>query len=137
MPSKRCKSRAATGEACKAALMPGRDHCRWHSPDPADRERHLAESRKGGHAKAYGALSSVAPLSESEGVVGLDLQTAAGLKALLGHTLKGLANLPFDVRVATAIGQLALAQRSTIETSDLDERIAVLEASLSVGLRRA
>jgi hypothetical protein len=54
---------------------------------------------------------------------------------LLAGTLAQLAQLPLDVRHATALGQLATAQRALIEGSDLEQRLAALEAG-AAGSRR-
>lgn len=129
--------RKASGEACTAPLIPGKTHCRWHSPDPADQQRHRAESRRGGLAKAYNAVPSVAPLAQTAGVLELDLESAAGLKSFIGHTLRKLAELPFDVRVANAIAQCVTCARAVVEASDLEERLAMLEQQQPSGLKRA
>jgi hypothetical protein len=117
--------------------MPGRDVCRWHSPDPADRERHIAESRRGGIARAHGLGPSVAPLAETAGIPELDLESPAGLRTFLAATLHGLARLPLDTRVANAVAQVVTCQRAVVESSDFEERLKALEESRSPGLKRA
>jgi hypothetical protein len=132
-----CTSRKGNGDPCLAALIPGRDVCRWHSTDPADRERHQAESRRGGLSKAYSAIPSVAPLAETAGVSELDLATPTGLRAFLAATLRALAHLPLDTRVANAIAQVVTCQRSVLETSDFEERLRILETTRHTSLKRA
>jgi len=115
----------------------GARFCRWHDPSAEGRARHLEESRRGGHAKAYNALPAGAPLAESAAVAGLNLSTPAGLVGLLAASLAALARLPFDTRTANALGQLATAQRGILEASDLEQRLAALEsrAATSAPLR--
>jgi hypothetical protein len=108
----------------------GERWCRWHDPTAEGRRRHRAESARGGKAKAYNALAATAPLAESLNLDALDLATAGGVVALLAGSLRALAALPFDVRTAHAIAQTATAQRNVIETADLAERVAALEAAL-------
>ena len=116
----------------------GKTYCRWHSPEPADREKHKAESRRGGLPKAYGALPAVSASVESKGVTAVDLETAEGLRGFLAATLQQLAHLPFDARTANSISSLATAQRSLIEASDFEKRLNALEAAqMARGLKRA
>lgn len=90
-------------------------------------------STKGGEARSPKA----APLMDDPAVAGLDLESAAGVKGLLAATMRNLAKLPFDVRTATAIIQAATAQKAVIEVSDIEDRLAAVEAAQSPGLRRA
>lgn len=122
-----CTQLRKDGKPCKASPKPGESVCRWHSQSPEDRARHIEESRRGGLTKAYGNLESVSALSEIEGVRDLDLSTAGGLTSFLAATLGNLARLPFDARIANSIGNLSNAQRSLIEASDFERRIAALE----------
>lgn len=84
--------------------------------------------RRGGLTKAFGELHRGPPLA-----IALDpgaLETACGIRGLLGLTLAALAGLPFDVRVANAISQTVTAQRAVIEAGDIEKRLAALEASV-------
>lgn len=47
-----------------------------------------------------------------------------------------LAQLPIDVRLAIALGQLCTAQRVLIETADLERRLAALERTTRPKLRQ-
>jgi hypothetical protein len=129
----RCFTVKKDGELCKNAAMPGKIFCRWHSPNPEDIARHLEEARRGGVTKAYGSLVAGAALMEDPAVAELDLTTADGLKRYLAATLRGLGKLPLDVRIGAVISQLASAQRAIVESSDLESRLAALEAAQAVG----
>lgn len=95
--------------------------------------RHRETSRKGGKVGIDRApLPSVAPI----GIIDTaELETLSGLRRLLAGTLAQLAQLPLDVKTATATGQLATAQRALIEGSDIEQRLAALENAQS-GPRR-
>ncbi|UCG87836.1 MAG: hypothetical protein JSW71_04620 [Gemmatimonadota bacterium] len=60
-------------------------------------------------------------------VANLDLETASGLRTYLARALGRLAELPFDVRVANAMAQLANVARASIEATTIEQRIATLE----------
>ena len=130
----RCTSLTAAGAPCRAAAAPGRERCRWHDDDPTAKAKHLAESARGGFAKAYGAFMAVAPVGD-DNLTPANLETLAGLRVLLAGTLHRLAQLPLDVRTATALGQLSTAQKGLIEGADFEHRLAALEAG-QPGLRR-
>lgn len=129
----RCEARTLAGAPCKAAVAGGARFCRWHDPTAEGRERHRAESVKGGKSKAYGTLPAGGPLSASADVAALNLATPAGLVGLLAASLAALARLPFDVRVSNSIGQVATAQRGILEASDLEQRLTALEARAATG----
>jgi len=131
----RCTGTKPDGTPCANVATSGTKTCRWHSRRPADIAARLAASSKGGTAKAYGALVSVAALADDPRVAGLNLETAEGLRGFLGATLGALARLPFDTRTAQAISAIATAQRNTIEAGDLEARLSALEAA-QTGPRR-
>lgn len=133
--SERCGSTTKAGAPCRAVPLPGRDYCLFHSPDPADRERLLAQSRRGGQ-KNRAPIADEAPpppsLADTQDVATLDLRTPEGLTGFLAAALGALARLPFDARVANAIGQLATGQRALIDTDDVQKRLKALEKALEV-----
>jgi hypothetical protein len=57
-----------------------------------------------------------------------DLETAAGLTALLAGVLRATVAGTLPVSTAHAAAQLGGAVRQLIETSDLEARLAALEA---------
>ncbi len=106
-----------------------------HSVDPVVRAASHEAARRGGKARSRQLeRPSADPLSPLE-VADLDLETVAGLKTYLARALLKLAGLPFDVRVANSIAQLATAQRNALEASDLERRLASLETQ--IGGKRA
>ncbi len=57
----------------------------------------------------------------------LDLENALGLRTYLARALARLAELPFDVRVANAMAQMANVARASIEVADIEDRLVALE----------
>ncbi|HEY4303015.1 MAG TPA: hypothetical protein VGM82_01005 [Gemmatimonadaceae bacterium] len=110
-----CRASSRAGVACKGNVVKGRDYCRWHDPSAEARARHQEESRRGGQAKAYGALPTTSALATLESLKGVDFTKADGVRQLLAAQLAQLAALPFDTRVAYAIAQTASIQRAAIE----------------------
>lgn len=125
----RCTARTRAGTPCACAPLPGRDVCRWHSTNPADVERRLDASRRGGENRGAASPFSVLPICLSVDVAALDVHTAEGLRGFVASALRQCAELPFSVQTAHAIAALANTQRAVIEAADLEGRLAFLEAS--------
>lgn len=123
-----CTILTKAGQACKAAAIPGRAYCRWHSPDPADIANAIEASRRGGSSRGTPAGPSLEPIAETIDVAALDLETAAGVCALLAATLRQLARLPFSTTTANAIAQTVTAQRAVIDTSRVEGGLKELES---------
>lgn len=124
-----CTATKRDGSACGGNAVGDTGICRWHTQTPEMRATHRAESKKGGNAKAAAAVVSTDALASDPMVIALDLATTDGLKGVLGFAIGALTKLPFDVKVANAIGFLATSQRTIIEQSDITARLAALEAA--------
>jgi hypothetical protein len=74
-------------------------------------------------------MPCAAPVGSVMDVAILNLESGAGVRALLAAVLRQLATLPLDARLANAISQTVTAQRAVIETSDLEARLTALEAA--------
>jgi hypothetical protein len=59
-----------------------------------------------------------------------NLDTVAGLVALVARTLERLARLPLSVPVANSIGQRVSVQLRALEGGDLERRLSALESTL-------
>jgi hypothetical protein len=115
--SKKCIATTRSGEQCKKDAMAGEEYCTIHHP--AHAKRHRERSREGGLQK----LNRTGPLDISD----LDPTTLDGLKSVLGRAMERLGRLKFDSRVANAIAVLAREQRSILQDSEFEQRIAALE----------
>lgn len=56
-----------------------------------------------------------------------NLETVAGLVALVARTLERLTELPLSVPVANSVGQLVTVQLRALEGGDFERRLAALE----------
>jgi hypothetical protein len=113
-------------------VVTGSDYCLWHAPDQATREKARQLRQQGGRKRARQlAGPATAALDASD----LDLATLDGLVQYTARALTRLATLPFDVKVANAIGQLVNVQRAALEVSSLDARLTALEHA--IGGKRA
>lgn len=123
----RCTETKLDGERCRMPALTGKAHCRFHSMDPEDVAKRVANCSRGGKAPRRN-VSHAPPIADVIDVASLDLSTASGVKELLGAALRQLAQLPLDAKVANAIAQAVTAQRTTIVASDLEVRLAAIEA---------
>ncbi len=118
-----CRATTERGP-CRAPAKRGRDFCRFH--DPEDAERRRAASSKGG---------KVSQLMRGRTVVkGLpdDLMTVAALKRVLAATVMRLWHDECEPDKARAIGQLVKIQCQLIVDADLETRVAELETRLAI-----
>lgn len=129
----RCRATRKDGGNCGGNAVADTGVCRWHTLSPEMRAIHEAESRKGGHAKAASSNVATSPLAGDPALSALDLGTPEGLKGVLGVAITALTRLPFDVKVANALGFLATSQRTIIEQSEVMARIIALEAAQRSG----
>jgi hypothetical protein len=115
--TKKCSATTRFGDPCKRDALKGEEFCRVHHPATA--KHHRERSREGGLQK----LNRTAPLDISD----LDPTTLDGLKGVLGRAMERLGRLQFDSRVANAIAVLAREQRSILQDSEFERRLAALE----------
>jgi len=130
----KCTHVRPDGTQCRANAPSGARVCHFHDPDPAKRAAHRAQSLAGGLAKAAARRVVGAPLADDPTVAALDLTTLPGLRELQAANLRALAKSAFDVKLANSLTNALTAQRSIVETSDLAERVAVLEAALEAAV---
>lgn len=128
-PQQVCIAITRKGMPCKAWAMPGKVVCRYHSPAPEDIARRLDEARRGGEARKGRDPVEVGALADDETLATTNVATASGVRDYLAAALRALARLPFSVRIAHAIAQLASAQRQAIETADVERRLVALETA--------
>lgn len=112
------------GRSCQARPVTGTEFCVAHTADPVIRGRAREGAQRGGRSRALQLRPASAPAFN---VSDLDLETAAGIRTYLARALEQLACLPFDVRVANAMGQLANVTKAIIEVTSIEERLTALE----------
>jgi hypothetical protein len=120
MDKAKCQANKADGSPCGAPALPGDSHCFFHSPG-REQERAAARSR-GGQASRRKAV--VLPSDTAD----VPLATVADVVKLLGQTVNETRKGQLDVKVANALGYLLSVALRALQDSDLEKRIAVLEA---------
>ncbi len=116
--SRRCVHVHASGKSCGGFAIAGSAFCFAH--DPGSVGKRDAARRRGGQARR------VVTLAESNVAV----RSLGDVVALVETTINDVRAGRVDVRVANAVGVLANVAIRAIERSDLEARLAVLEAVL-------
>ena len=119
---KYCKAKTKKGTPCRA--NPGPDgYCAFHSPARAEAQR--AAHKKGGE-------TSPAKLIKLDGSVTLD--SASKVNELLDKVIAEVMETKathagaFNIKKARAIGYLAAIKLRAYEVTEIEERLAALEA---------
>jgi hypothetical protein len=120
---KYCKAKTKAGNPCRA--LPGPDgYCTFHSPARADAQR--AAHVRGGKASPTRVL-------KLDGAA--TLATAADVKELLAKVMLEVFNAPAApqnlYRKARTVGYLAGVLLKALELTEIEERLAALEAGYS------
>lgn len=113
-----CKAETKTGEPCRAAAMPGSDFCFFHDPE-SETERHEAQST-GGRSGRLKTLPEDTP--------DLKVENCADVVGLITATINQVRRGQIDPRVANAVGYLANVMIRAVEQSEVEQRLAALEA---------
>ena len=127
--AERCAATTQTGERCGAKPAPGLACCPWHTDDPSWVERRRAWSRKGGANKSTAARAKKAlsgdGLSSEELIVAL----SAVFKAVVSERL--------PAKVGTAAVAIAKGITDIRTSTEVEQRLAALEAAAGLGDRTA
>ena len=117
----KCRAINQAGKPCGAEPLPS-GFCRWHDPALADRRREWsAKGGKGRSNKARAKARMPEPMS------------LADLRAVLSATIGGVLSREVEPGVGNCVANLARAMRDVTEASEIEERLAELEAA--AGLR--
>jgi len=114
----RCEAVKANGEPCGAFAVRGSRFCFAHCPERAQ-ERRAAQSR-GGRARHRRVLQ------DGDRV---HLETVADVVAVLESALGELVTLEPSVAKSRAVGYLCGQAVRALELSDIEARVAALEAA--------
>jgi hypothetical protein len=115
-----CKAITKGGQPCQSFTVTGSDFCIMHSPERAGA---IAEARRRGGQARHGR--KVGPVGDAEAV---QLATVADVLDLLKRTADNLLALENSVSRGRAIIALATAWGTLWESSELERRLAALEA---------
>jgi hypothetical protein len=105
---------------CQAAPVKDRDHCFWHSPEYAE---DVAEARRLGGLRRRREVT-VSGAYEVNG-----LETVGDLRRLLVIASLDTLGLENSIARARTLGYLVGVAGKLLETGELEERLAALEAA--------
>ena len=118
-----CKASNKRGGPCGAYALHGSAYCFAHDPTRAA-DRYGARSR-GGRARHGRSLGAVAT-----GDQGVKLASMGDVVALLQETVRDVLTLENSIARGRCVGYLAGIAVKALEVSDLEDRIASLEAKV-------
>lgn len=113
-----CLGRNKAGGPCAARVLPGSGFCQWHAPEMAAQRR--AWSAQGGRNRA----NSQRARKSLEG----EAMTTDEVLGLLSRTLRKLEAGGIEPGLGTATATVAKALISIRQSSELEDRLAELEA---------
>ena len=119
MAGRACTYVMPEGRACRATPLRDAPYCFWHSPDTADE---LAEARRTGgfHRRKKRAVATIYGFN--------GLRTIDDLQALLETLVTETMALDNSLSRNRTVGGFVSIGAKLLETGDLAERIAALEA---------
>jgi hypothetical protein len=121
-----CTATTARGTPCKAHPALNTDRCLAHQVEGSEGHAlHRAASATGG--KLAKIVRPSAPPVLGVGEHAPDLTTGAGVRDALAGTLGRLLALPIDPQTAHAVAAVAGHLTRSIETAELEARLAALE----------
>lgn len=118
----RCNHMKMAGGRCRAKVLPGKRRCVFHDPALASKR---AEGRKrGGQTRADGLRAMALPADAPD----LPLRSVADVTAALAEAYNAVRTGRMDARVGNCLGVLAGVILKALEGSDLEKRLAAIEA---------
>lgn len=119
---RRCKAKTVAGSPCSAMPVRADGYCYWHSP-ALKTERDEAR-RRGGTARS----------NESRARKRLPkaVMTAGEIQGLVGQVLRGVVAGDVEPAIGNCVANLARSLVTVREATELEERIAELEARAGI-----
>ena len=117
-----CQATRKDGQPCQSYAVEGSEFCFWHAPELAER-RKLARTN-GGRARHGRKLNQ-------DGTP-VKLESLGDVVTVIEGALTDLLQLETSVSRARAVGSLCAVAIKALEASDLEQRIARLEAEVGV-----
>ena len=110
----------SNGCRCQAMAMDGSLYCFFH--DPATQTARKAAQRQGGQANGPAVLPAEA--------ADLPLKSGKDVAAFLEETINQVRKGRLSPKIATTVGYLTSVLMKTLETRDIEERLARVEQAL-------
>jgi hypothetical protein len=125
MKAARCAAITRGGSRCASAVLAGSTYCWVH--DPAAADRRVEASKKGGKARSNKARAAkqIPPAMSAEDLAGW-------LSLLFTNVMTGR----IEPKIGTAAASIARVLHEVRHTTELEERLAELEARAGVGSER-
>lgn len=121
----KCSGITKAGNRCPTTALPGRPYCLFHDPQAADLRR--AGAVKGGQGKSNQARAR-------KGIP--DAMAADELGGYLSLLFKGVMGGRIEARVGTAAATIARALLEVRNVTEIETRLAELEAAAGIDERR-
>jgi hypothetical protein len=118
MSERACRAQTKQGANCRAPALPGYETCLSHTPELAEKVR-LARMRGGSAAAKVRVLQGRR----------LKLDSSQALVRFLGDVAQDTLSGAIDPNVSRATVYAVATLRATLETADLEQRLAALEAA--------
>lgn len=115
-----CKTVKPDGSRCQAAALDASGFCFFHDPDRAE-ERKTAQSLGG----SQGKMKTI-----SDDTPNVPVESCQDIVRLIGQTINQVRKGEVDPKIANAVGYLATIALKAFEDSDLEDRLAELEAAV-------
>ena len=115
-----CEKIKRDGQRCRGTAMEGSGYCYFHNP-AMEKQRKAAQQR-GGRANRAPVLPADVP--------DVQLESSKDIAVLLAQTINQARKGQIGPKVAGTIGYLASSLGRVLETSNLEERLARVEAAL-------
>jgi hypothetical protein len=119
--ARQCKHRKADGSRCRAPALRGSNLCFFH--DPAAKDQHQEATVAGGRERSQKAATLPAETPD------LPLKSVADVIVALGLTINQVRTGTVACNIGNCLGQLLQVLLKAIEGSELEQRIAALEAT--------
>jgi hypothetical protein len=116
----KCNHTKPDGTRCRANALPGKTRCTFHDPDLADQR---AQGRRQGGVNRSKPAATLPPDTPD-----LSLKSVEDVVKALATTFNAVRTGRLDARVGNCLGVLAGVLLKAIEGSDLEQRLAALEA---------
>ena len=119
---RQCKGTTKAGAPCQSFAVTGSDFCIMHSPE---RAAAMAVARRAGGLARHGRRVGT---TGDEGPVKVTLASMADVLALLERTVNDVLLMENSLSRARVIGSLCTSWGQLWESSELERRVAALEA---------
>ena len=117
---RRCKATTKAGRPCSCFALHGSEYCFSHAPELAEKRR---EARSRGGRARHGRT-----IGQTPGGYQVEIKSLSDVVKLLERTINDALSLENSLSRANTIARLAQVLANIYQVSELEQRIAALEA---------